>query len=307
MLGISGLFFQLATETIRAKAVGEEPTNITESFILRDYSRLLGLEPKESKSLGVNRIVSEVVDYWCWADSYLDLQPLSENIVLDEIHHEGISDKQRFQQVEHTINDSHLSEQTRDELTNLIRDYKERSFQFHTDFVSDFNPFLTPYESVLNYRYRTSGDMAEMIIQIIGLSVGAKEKDIERVINMARAEMLGVQMIDDMVDSVSDFGQLPNLFNALLIDNPDEMQSFSEAISSQDVILSNRPYQIAESFAPETLSEYFDRYREMIKELPKKRRDCSLQFMAAATYCSFTPKKGKSFSFFSIFSKGTKT
>lgn len=307
ILGISSLLFKFVTETVRAKAVGEKSTSLTESFILRDYSRLLGLEPRESESLGVNKIILEVLDYWCWVDSYLDLQPLSVNTELGEIHHKGTSDKQRFQQVEYSINDNRLSQQTRDGLNNLIRDYKEKSFHFHKVFVSDFNPFLTPYESVLNYRQKTSGDMAEMIIRIVGLSVGANQEETERIISMARAEMLGVQMIDDLVDSISDFRRLPNLFNALLIEKPDEMRSFSEAISSQTIILTNRPYQIAESFAPETLAEYFDRYREVIEELPNERRDCSLQFMAAATYSSYTPKKGESINLFSILSKRTKT
>lgn len=308
ILGASGLALKLATTITRAKVERKrgESTSLLNSFIFKDYSRLLSLGPKRGESLGVNRIVSEVVDYWFWADSYLDSQPLRVSIELGEVLHKGSSDQQRFGRVENTINESRLPQQIKEGIKNLIRDYKEKTIQSHTTFIRDFNSFLTPYEPVLGYRQQTTGNMAEMLVRIVGLSAGAKEENMERIMRVARAESLGLQMIDDMVDSVSDFGQLPNLFNALLLERPEEMKSFSEAISSQVVTLSKKPYQIAESFAPKTLTDYFNRFKKMIEALPKRRKARSLQFMAAATYCSFTPEKGKTFNLFSILSRGTK-
>lgn len=307
MLGTSSLFFKLVALTAREKVSKAErkPGRLTNSFIIKDYSRLLGMDPEESEKTGVNKIVLEVIDYWFWADSYLDSQPPRASFGIEEIYHKGVSDKHRFQKVENTIIDSSLSQQKKDELRDLIVEYKERAIYSHFDFISDFEPLLASYGSVLNYRQQTSGDMGEMLTSIIGISAGAKDEDIKRIMGVARKEILGLQMIDDMVDSVSDFGQLPNLFNALLVEEPNEVQQFLEAISSENVILSKKPYQIAESFSPKTLAVYIDRFKEMIDELPKERRNLLLQFMAIATYCSYTPGEGKPVNLSSIFSRGT--
>ncbi len=307
ILGTSRAFLRLAALAIKGKIglEGKEPPSITNTFFIKAYSRFLELGPKESERIGVNRIVLEVIDYWFWADSYLDSQPPGSSFKLEEIHHKGVSDKHRFQKVENTINGSGLSQETKEDLGKLVVGYKKEAIHAHSNFIHDFKPSKTSYDSVLNYRQQTSGDMVEMIIRVIGISAGAKDEDIEKIIGVARNEILGLQMADDMVDSVSDFGQLPNLFNALLIEEPNEMQQFSGAISSNDVIHSMKPYQIADSFSPETLAEYIHRFKKMIGELPEARRNLMHQFMAVASYCSYTPGEGKPTNRSSVFSRGT--
>lgn len=311
LLGVStfagkALEFKLTRPVNEAK--GSKANNFLQEIIFSDSFREMGLSVEDAENLGLTKILSELTYHWFAADSYLDHQPLGENPNLETDFRQSLENKQSFIPVQKAINYSQLSENNKTEIISLIHSFEEISLQSHTSFIREFKPFETPYSRVMDYRQNTTGTMAEMFVNISGLPLGIDMEKTKKLVSLGRDKAIALQMLDDMVDSVADFGNLPNLFNSLLLERPEDFKDFSMAIKDEKIIKTKKPFEIALSVAPKTLNDYLDRFEETISNLSRDRKKIYRRMMAAATFFSFTPEisKGLHVNIFDLMSKGTK-
>lgn len=311
LLGVStftgkALEFKLTRQVKEAK--GNKPNNFLQEFVFSDSFNEMGSNIKEAEKLGLTKILSELTYHWFLADSYLDSQPLGEKSNLEIDFRQSLKDKQSFIPVERAINSSQLSEKNKTEIIPLIHNFEQISLQAHISFIKEFKPFETPYNAVMDYRQKTTGTMAEMFISISCLSLNIDKEKTEKFINLGRDKLIALQMLDDMVDSVADFGNLPNLFNSLLLKRPKDFENFLMATKNEKILKTKKPFEIASLAAPETLNDYLDRFKKTIGNLSSEQKKIYGRMMGAATFFSFTPEifKGQRVNIFSLMSKGTK-
>lgn len=272
---------------------GQEPTRILHTLIFSDYAAMLGIQKGSAEDKQLKKIIPAITDLWFKADAILDQDALykeQDKAALDEERKKALSEKLCL--------DESIPGDMRQNIETMELLARKRAYIAHLNFMASFNPRESTFEDVISYRANTTGLLGETIVNAMN-QVAGKGND-ARLIDIVRKESLCLQFVDDLVDSVSDFRKgLPNLYCALLLENPIESRRFEAASLSQDIVNTRRPYNIAQIYSPDTISSYMHKFFSLSSELPATRKKMIKDIMALGTYLSFTPNgslKGTSLS-----------
>jgi len=269
------------------EARGKEPTRILHSLAYSYYAEQMGIQKGSEKERQIKIVIPPITDYWFNADAVLDndttdAQLISLDGVLDRRN--GVLDK----------NTGVVSEGIKRAIQEIEFVNRKKAYEAHKSFMEDFDPNTSSYEEVMAYRKNTTGLFADTIVKAIAI-VAETAEDISPLLQRAGTESICFQIADDLVDCVFDFRkEVPNLFNALLLEFPSERDRFANAISSPAFLRNNRPSGIAKKYAPKTLDECMRRYNSLAETLPWQRRKIARDGLALVFYLGSTPNGSKS-------------
>ena len=264
------------------KRKGKEPTKILHTVMYSHYAGLLGIKKGSLEEEQIKEVLPQIVDYWFGIDAGLD-GDLPNARIIDE---NEVTNDSAFRL---SVVRSKVPQNIREAVERTEYGVRGDTYKAYIDFMAKFDPNKTSYKDVMEYRNVTTGTLAEILGSTIALISGANG-NISPILENMRREAICFQFIDDLVDCVADFRkQLPNLFNALLLENPSEKEKFESASCSQQVLRTLRPYAIAKATASETLTEYLRRFSDLASSLPPQRRELEKDLMASAQCLSYTP------------------
>lgn len=297
----------VAERKVQRKSNGDSPNPV---FLLmfKDYHKLLGVQEsaRRTEASGLADFGMVVTNYIFWCDGYLDSQPLGITESSEDFSYKGITHQERFDDVEQKAKELMVPPEKIDRILDLLTDFRRNVWTTHWSFFPSFSPLKTPYEEVRAYVSATTGATADILIRIMGTAASVPQERIEQAAAVGRQQANAFQMTDDLVDCVGDFGKRMNIFNALLLERPEELGSFYEASKNPQVLMRRRPFQIASVYAPKTIKDYMQRFDAMVQHLSPRQKTISRGLMATGTFMSFTPQNGTPFNPISLFLPKTK-
>lgn len=260
---------------------GKDQTRILYYFIYSHYARQAGVKKGSSKEQQVKQVANEISAFWFSVDAAIDKDAVN-NVNVNEVLNEGNALLDNKDGVG-------ISDDIKQAIQEMEYENRKKAYKTHKDYMAGFSPGTSSFEDVLEYRRDTSGLLAETIGR--GIAIASEtDQDIPLLLQQMRVEAMCLQFGDDLVDSIVDHRkQSPNLFNALLIEFPSEMEAFEEVSTSTAVLDKNKPYQIIKKYAPQTLTEYEKRFKTLAATLPRKRRRFVYECMALSSHLSYTP------------------
>lgn len=262
---------------------GQEPMRVGYFFFYSPYAEKLGLAKGSIKEKQLRHAVSAITDFWFRADALLDNESYYKS-------KGAVSDEERNQVLFGELN---IDPFVPDDLVRVVKEIelpaRQKARDSHFEFMKKFEQGKSGFEDIMEYRMNTTGIFSETILRVIH-AFSDKTHDISSLIQTAINEGLCIQMGDDLIDSVIDYrGGIPNLFYALLLENPEERTNFEAAASADDVVRTKRPYDIARIYAPKTLATYMRRFEDMASRLPNDRRKFVRDSIGFVSHVSFSP------------------
>jgi hypothetical protein len=264
--------------------MGQERTTTLYNLIYSPLAQRLNIQEKSETEKIAKQVICTVSRSWFKVDALLD----------GDAEYAGIDPEVLASKKEAAINsdlifDNRVPVAIQNEVTTMETAAKKKSYEEHVDFMLKFDPAISTFNEVLEYRTNTTGLMGETILNALHI-VSGNNQNISAIRKEVINESLCLQMCDDLVDSVSDYRKkLPNLLYALLLDRPKEKEKFESASINQTILDTKKPYDIVKFYAPNTLSAYLQKFKNMSSTLPKDRKRFVTDSMASMTLLSFSP------------------
>ncbi|OGH11046.1 MAG: hypothetical protein A3B38_02570 [Candidatus Levybacteria bacterium RIFCSPLOWO2_01_FULL_36_13] len=263
---------------------GQEPTSMLYSSAFLPVIERMGIRKGSDKEKIARKLVHSILQYWFMADAMLDKDSVYSKMD-EEILTQNIQDALNSQ----LFNDINMPLEIKRRIEEMEIDARRKAYVAHSEFMAKFNPSTSPFEEVLEYRIDTTGLFGETIVDALNI-VSGKKQDVATFKDEMLNASLCLQMLDDLVDYVSDYRKEdPNLFYALTSENPTERTKLKIASANQFILDTKRPYEIAQVYAPNTLLSYIRKLESMSSNLPPYMKKFILDTLATIPYVSFTP------------------
>lgn len=269
-----------------ALARGEEPTRFGYPLLYSHYAEALGIKKGSLKEKHLRRVIATITDFWFKADAILDGES-------DYGTGSPVGTDEKYKVLDSELNlDPTIPAGIRNPVSEIELRARKKARESHFDFMSTFDPEKSTFQDVMTYRANTTSLLVETIVRVIS-AISGQNQDVTPILETIHKEALCIQMADDLVDCVDDSRNgRPNLFYALLLENPQEGEKFKASSFSQKIIDSKKPYDIAKLSAPDTLSDYMKIFEDMSLALPKSRKKFVKDCMSSLTCVSFSLHSG---------------